>query len=712
MSAPWYAVYRNIDDGALEALANAGLLRRAAKDVEAGKVGWAEGVTPDGPDSASAGATGQGGTVLADGQRVQLTATGPRGARCDCPAPGMCKHILAASLWLRALPASEPGEAAAAPFDVVAEICSLPEAALLKAAGKAGRTQALAWLASCGVPEISIEAGSATIVLPGLQQQAIYIAGLGYDGMLSEAPAGSKRAVHLTALLAVRRAHGVQLQPAAMDGAVNAEAGGEAGALAAGEEGAGYAPGDGSSALTASERAFVAQLRELLHGILRNGLSHVSALVPPQLRALNMSARGEDMPRLAGMLRELGGTIDLLAERSYHADERQALSLMARIDALCVALEQADAAQLPGLRGKLRRDFKCATFPALLPLGGYWWTTRGGARGLTLSLWDPEARAIVQGVLARPDGSDPTFLRHTVWDVGTLWPGGGSPGSICQHMLRLEDARVADDGRIAFAGVKASCAPLWSPAQLEQAAPGYGDWQELREAVRDSGGLAGGTPDCVLLRPRDYAQPVLDEVRQQFEWRINDSHGRGLVLRVPAERAYEQRIGNLEKLAEKGLPIPLVLARIPRGEAAPALEPVALIVIENGKLRIVSLDFAKEHRLGNMGRFMRALAGMLESRSTPPALAAPGAIEGLLERASGALERITMSGRLPPDPGQRAELAALRQALQSVGLDLICDAMRRYEQHATPAHALQLYYVLMRCTSLVRAGRFGAAITT
>ncbi len=701
MSAPWYAVYRNIDDAALEALANAGLLRRAAKDVEAGKVGWTEVAG----SAAVLDAARDGGTVLADGQQVQLTSAGPRQARCDCPAPGMCKHILAAALWLRAQPA---GEAAAQAVDVVAEICALAEPALLKAAGKAGRTQALAWLAMCGGPEVSVEGGSATIVLPGLQQRAIYVAGLGYDGMLSEAAPGSKRALHLVALLAVRREHGVQLQAAAAGGAAGAEAVG----LAAGEGGAEYAPDASAGVLTASERAFLAQLRVLLHDILRNGLSHVSALVPPQLRALNMSARGEDMPRLAGMLREMGGTIDLLAERSYHADERQALSQMARIDALCVALEQADDARLTILRGRVRRDFEGSTLPALLPLGGYWWTTRGGARGMTLSLWDPDARAIVQGVLARPDGSDPAFHRHTVWDVGSLWAGAGSPGRICQHMLRLEGARLADDGRIAGAGAQASTAPLWSPAQLEEAAPGHSDWRELQAVLRDSSGLAGGTPDCVLLRPASYAEPVLDEVRQQFEWRINDSQGRGLVLRIPAEQAYEQRIGNLEKLAEKGLPIPLVLARIPRGEAAPALEPVALTVVENGKLRVVSLDFAKEHRMGNMGRFMRALAGMMESRSAPPALAAPTAMERLLEQASGTLERIAMSGRLPPDPAQRAELAGLRQALQSAGIDLICDAFRNFEQQATPAHALQLYYLLMRCTSLVQLGRFGAAIST
>ena len=101
------AAYANYDDEALAALASIGLLRRAAKDVEAGKVAW----HPEGGAAA--------GSVAADGQRVQLALPGPAAARCDCPAPGVCKHILAAALWLRAAPAAGPetgaGGAASAP---------------------------------------------------------------------------------------------------------------------------------------------------------------------------------------------------------------------------------------------------------------------------------------------------------------------------------------------------------------------------------------------------------------------------------------------------------------------------------------------------------------------------------------------------------------------------------------------------------------------
>lgn len=139
----WYDGYRAYDDDTLATLANPGLLRRAAKDVEAGKIAWAEQGT-------------EAGVVTADGQRVQLDARGPQQARCDCPAPGICKHILGAALWLRALEPVAPGRPAGARSDEqqdrqappgadpLAEILALDAAALFKVAGVAAVRRAAA----------------------------------------------------------------------------------------------------------------------------------------------------------------------------------------------------------------------------------------------------------------------------------------------------------------------------------------------------------------------------------------------------------------------------------------------------------------------------------------------------------------------------------------------------------------------------------------
>ncbi|MBL4558421.1 MAG: SWIM zinc finger family protein [Rhodobacteraceae bacterium] len=75
------------DDTALEALASKGLLRRAHKDMAAGR---AEIVRFDADAE-----------VMADGQTVTIPETGPARAACTCSANGICRHIVLALLALR-----------------------------------------------------------------------------------------------------------------------------------------------------------------------------------------------------------------------------------------------------------------------------------------------------------------------------------------------------------------------------------------------------------------------------------------------------------------------------------------------------------------------------------------------------------------------------------------------------------------------------------
>nr|WP_278877926.1 SWIM zinc finger family protein [Variovorax paradoxus] len=201
----WHDGYRAYDDDTLATLANPGLLRRAAKDVEAGKIAWAEQGT-------------EAGVVTADGQRVQLDARGPQQARCDCPAPGICKHILGAALWLRALEPAAPGSAGGAPSDEqqdrqappgadpLAEILALDAAALFKAAGVAAVRRAAA--AASSVVEWRVQGGALLMDLPELGASCRWVAGAGYAGMVSEVPAAERKAVHLIAIAALRSAHG------------------------------------------------------------------------------------------------------------------------------------------------------------------------------------------------------------------------------------------------------------------------------------------------------------------------------------------------------------------------------------------------------------------------------------------------------------------------------------------------------------------------
>jgi len=661
----WQAVYRSFDDDSLATLASPGLLRRALKDVEAGKVGWQ---------------ADQGGVVLADGQQVRLDGGGPQKARCDCPAPGICKHILAASVWLRELPGEGAGEAVTASPGVLEEVLAQDSAALCRQAGKPAVRQALAWLLDGDQVEASVVNARLQIELPALALACSYLRGAGYEGMVSDTPAKLRKSLHLYGLACVWRQHGREFAwPAGIEVAAT----------------------QGEPGLSTSELLFLAQVRRLLGELYDNGLSHASAIAAGQLRALTMSARGENLPRLAAMLRGLGGTLDLLVRRDYHASERLAFDEMASIYALSAALEQASDQPLLRLRGQARRSFDAAGEAPLelLPLGAYWWETRGGAQGLTLSFWDHAATRIVQAVLARPDDADRSFTRESSWQATSLWQGAGSAQRLCEQGLVLVGASLADDGRIAMdSQARASAAPLWELDDPRWQAMGFADWTALSAFVKDNVGLTAQSIDCVLLRPSAVAPPQLDEVRQQLDWQVFDANGAVLNLVIPAQEALRARITRLQAAVTDGADIRAVLASRARGEAD-GWQPVSLLIARNGKLRVVSLDFAVDAgKLPSaLSRFFRSLAG---TRHAPPVPAAIPATSRVLAQLLELLAMQARSGRPRLEAELAHELARHGATLRALGLDLPARLLAAYLQAPTAGHALKLAHVCTTCMAL------------
>lgn len=677
MSAPldWRAVYGNYDDDALAALASAGLLRRAAKDVEAGKVGW----------HADGGAAA--GVVAADGQRVQLAPQGPGAARCDCPAPGVCKHILAAALWLRtasapvAADATAPFAAPAEQVNVLEEVLALDPDALFKAAGVAAVRKAAGMQDTLDNAEIVDQGAVLNIRLPALDLVCRYIAGTGYAGMVSEAEPRLRKALHLLALAAVRRAHGL---PFAWPGEAE-----QAAELPAG--------------LGDDETRFLAQARDLVHELCAGGWSHVSDIAAPQLRALATSARVESFPRLAGLLRGLAGIADLLVARDFGVEESQALALSAQVHALTRALEaaarQADPALLARLRGAARRSFDVGAAMTLLPLGAYWWEARSGARGLSCAFWDADAGLLRQAVLARRDDSDPGFSRSSAWGQHALWPGVGPADSLAKGALVLEQPRLSEDGRLGLGGVtRASVTPAWQANDPRWLQAGFDDWNALRGAVAGSAGLLGEPLDLVLLRPAASEAPRLDEISQQLEWRVLDRERRALTLRLPYEHWKASRLDSLEAWIAFGVTVAGVVARLERGVQG-LLEPVSLIVERGGKLQALSLDYER----GPVRPSLAArLARMLRGRTAPAAAEAPAAHARVLQTLQTLLTQLehkAMSGHLHL-AGPDDALRALHPSLLALGLDAPAQLLARYLAAPGVGKALALYHVGQTCLEL------------
>jgi len=683
--ADWFEGYRAYDDDTLTALANAGLLRRAAKDVEAGKVQWAE----QGAD---------GGVVEADGQRVQLDARGPQKAQCDCPAPGICKHILGAALWLRALePGAATAEAPAAPdssaepipattADPLAEVRALQAPALFKQAGVAAVRRAVQAL-PCGI-EWRVQGGTLVIDLPELAATCRYVAGAGYEGMVSEVPARERKAVHLIALAALREALGEPLPwPEGM-----------APAAAAAQP---------TAALGERERAFLAQVEAMLHELLTGGLSHVSEQASARLLALNMSARGEGLPRLAALLRNLGGMVDGLVRRDHRMQERDALALMSSIQALCDALRapaEGPAAEerTAALRGKLRRSFDETTALTLLPLGAHWWQTLGGARGLTLAFWDLTGQRLLQAVLARPDGSDTGFTRHSAWSIHAVWPGVGAAQSLCQAPLQLNNPRLADDDRLALAGTaRAQALAPWQAGDARLATLGCGRWAELTAQLSAATGLSGDGAELVLLRPAATRAPILDEAHQQLLWPVQDADGLWLHLTVPVGDASMQRVDNLDRLAARSAPVHAVLVRVERTSSTTLLVPLSLLSSDaKGQVHAVSLDYANEAaRHTPLAQRILRLVQWRKDQATPAA-AQPTRARRLLGPVLDVLETQAATGRMPLTETQSERLAAALAGIASVGLHTVASALQYHLTTPQPAGTLRLQQLCQRTVEL------------
>jgi uncharacterized Zn finger protein len=163
------AVLAAFDEGALTLLSNKGTVRRAARDVEEGKVTLIE-------------ADGDRAVVAADGETVRVDSAGPAKATCTCPAPGVCRHRIAAVLLLRAgvAPAEAAEDLRAA---LLAEVAAIPEEALRRFAGRAGWRAALE-LAEAG-GEVDVDGTALRIRLAG-GEEVRYLRGLGLDGMVSK----------------------------------------------------------------------------------------------------------------------------------------------------------------------------------------------------------------------------------------------------------------------------------------------------------------------------------------------------------------------------------------------------------------------------------------------------------------------------------------------------------------------------------------------
>ena len=539
-----------LDDDALASLANKGLVRRARKDLEKAKP------TVVGCEGA------EGVLVEVEGSRVRVTTPVAK-STCAC-SPGICRHVLAAIMFLREsaagaaphAPAAAKGEAGhgaagetAAPQpgaanDTAEALLALDDEAIQRWAGKPLFKKAAVTLAR-GV-EIDESAPAVAVRLPA-QNVTVRFIGAALDSILCSCHAPAACEHKVAALLAYRAAKtGRPLEvPQAM---LEASAG---------------------AARTREEVRD--SVRRTLQEMLALGTSRLSAATDQRLRTLAVSAHGVDLPRLERSLKTLADDVSKMLQRNAAASSASVLAGAARTAALVAALHRPT----PAVVGEHRSTYLPISGTAdIVGLGAARWRTRSGYHGLTVYFWEPAAKRWTGWSDARPVGT-PGFDPVQRFDDAGPWTGAATPRQAAATRWRLSGAHRNAAGRIAArANTRGVPAGKSSPSD----GPLMTRFADLG-AVADSAfapGLAEQRDhaNLVLLAPAAWGEAAYDPVRQEVTRPVMDGDGHvvPLVLRHGPET--EQALTTLQRADGPTLRAAFGFLRV--GAAGLYVEPVTL----------------------------------------------------------------------------------------------------------------------------------------
>lgn len=533
------------DDAALATLANPGLVRRAHRDVEEGKVRLVE---------SAAGAA----SVEADGQLVRIDTRGPRAADCACRSVAVCRHRIAAVLFLLAQPdegAPSVSETEITDADPAEIVTAMDLAKLEKWAGKAS------WRAAHDVAATAttVEASSLALAVtfPDMDGPVRILRGQGFDGIVSKASKARTKAYHAAAVLAAMQHFG-QSVPVLVD-----EEGAEADADAA--------------PVVEVDPAFLAKVQAGLREFAATGMNLAPLPLEESLFELSVSSRADSLPRLASLLRAVAAQMRLRRSRALDYDPHRLLELAATAQALVGAMAGNDADRRAVLAGKVRRDFAPAAPLRLIGCGGERWSTPTGARGVTAWFLERATGHWHSTTLARGPGQDPSFVPVEAWRGHAMWQS--EPLEVLAHAeIMLDGARQSADRRLS-APASAQASILTRRVQVDQEWPGVvRDWADLPETWVEQVGLGldiQETASACLIAPAQVATPFFDDLAQQLVWPVRDRTGHWVGLTIDHETLGSTPVEALEASVKTGWQ-GLVLVRMERAGDRLSLRPVTL----------------------------------------------------------------------------------------------------------------------------------------
>jgi hypothetical protein len=708
----WLGMTAALDDEALAALGNKGLVRRAHKEVEAGRLQLATAnatganVTWTGPD---------GATVT-----VHLAPGGPTQARCPCPVAGVCLHILAALIWVgeavvatpglslddhaarippevftevtepsgttaRETPTSEstenetpavghltPSTATAAtpppPTGLVADLLAWTPADVNRAAGLAAVRRVAARLPAqpTAVSEavgdrlaITWPDAPSVIALPSTEFPGLLVAGRHTDI--------AERAWKLEAVVRLHATHG-QLWDWP-DGVAH------------------------DDRLQSSQRTTLQAAATTIEALVNAGLANLTAASATRLQTISQRARLEGLPLLASLVGEAAARVADLASRSDDLTETDVLDALATAWALTDALAQAQPPLPSHLLGGPATDQ--AEVGRLTPLAARRWTTASGARGVTVTFWD--GQRLLTTTTGRAAGQDSTFTPS--WDLPLIWRT--SVAQLCAGPLTVTGAEWRADGTLSPT-TRTTATPQGdfdldalrvAAAALDQAPPTRAGFGGPTERLRVVFPHHARTGVLAAMTGRDSLGALdLDEVSQEVVWPIRTETDERLELRLDADTVEVKVLTGL-----LGSNTPIVAIAV--GDRH---RPDAVFIRQDRTLRLISLSLTPVQPnptiLGSLTRRLHELRQRPRPAS-PPVLEGP--FETLYAAVTEVVESVATTGTRALTPRQTATLEARQQIAADLGLTTLSECVRQLaEGEVSAPYLLRTQAVLHRLRRL------------
>ncbi len=640
------------DDDALAALANKGVLRRAHKALNANEAQ----ITHFDDHSAD---------LRAGGHQVHIPLTGPINASCDCPASGVCSHIVLAVLALRSAPAPsavEQDETTSAsqselppkPPDepVSKEICGLGEDALRKFAG-ADWSGALAL---AGHAKITPQGNNVTLYFSTPQAQVTFVSGQEIKDALYKGPATRRRLVVAAGAVALRDAAGVERpkEAAATDNSAQL----------------------GHQVLD----DILLALNEAPLQVFRGA----PVLAAERFLDLAISARAQAAPRLTSLLTGLSAQAEWADHNDLRFEGGRFLATLANCHALAIALQAHP--DDPELQGALRRDYFPSAKLSLWVLGADRWYSAAGARGLSLFGLCPQTGRYYRGVAARGAGMDPAFSPEAAY--GAPFWGLASPKDLTGQCIEFDRPRVAADGQIANTQDHPSRikGPI-ETASLLKSGFLFQRWSDLFTHISQSSGLGlarQGVPQPALIAPSAMGEPVFDDIRQLYHWPIRDAVGQVTQLSAAPDEMPKLRALTTQWHEATGI---LILTTLT--SEGPLHSPIALCQDNRGKIVTTNLKFGKPPDAGLMAR---ARAGLSRTLNAPAPPETGNTLSGFAQRI---LQMLADQCRYH----QPQVLQGLAHQAEGYQLQMLSGALKRFAASQAPDDLLATAYLCAEITA-------------